>query len=270
MNYLNPYNFYFELPLYTAIEITTETLNDFKSFVSFEGRIDAYNPFLGEQSTFVVSIQRHYDKQYVTPTYFDKTTVTYLTCRRSDLRFEYYFITYKKKNSDNYTLIKIGQFPSIADLHISQIKDFSKVLSKEKLKELTKSIGLAANGVGIGSFVYLRRVFEHLIEEAHTKIKKTSGWDETIYQRSRMNDKIQILKNELPDFLVEHKEMYGILSKGVHELEEQECLMHFLPIKTGIEMILEDKVIELEKNAKRTKASDAIKEIASKINQQKK
>lgn len=270
MNYLEPYNFYFELPIYTTIEITPEKLDDFKKFVTFEGKIDAYNPFLKEQSTFTVSYKKHYGNDYVTPTYFDKTTSAYLTCRRSDQRFEYFFFTYKKKGTANYVLIKIGQFPSIADLHISQIKDYTKVLSHEKLKELTKAIGLAANGVGIGSFVYLRRVFEYLIEEAHIKAKKISGWDETVYQRSRMGDKIEILKNELPDFLVEHKEMYGILSKGVHELEEQECLLHFLPIKTGIEMILDDKVIEFEKIEKRAKASSAIKEIASKINQQKK
>jgi hypothetical protein len=70
-----------------------------------------------------------------------------------------------------------------------------------------------------------------------------------------MNEKIEILKTELPDFLVEHKEIYGILSKGVHELQEQECLLHFNPIKTGIEMILDDKIIEYEKAAKRAKAS---------------
>jgi hypothetical protein len=49
--------------------------------------------------------------------------------------------------------MKVGQYPSIANLHISRFKDFTKVISKEKIKEVTRGIGLAANGVGIGSFV---------------------------------------------------------------------------------------------------------------------
>ncbi|RYE50431.1 MAG: short-chain dehydrogenase [Sphingobacteriales bacterium] len=265
MNYLEPYNFYFELPLYTVIEITNEKLNDFQELVSFEGRINGYNPNLKEQTTFSVSIQRHYDKKNVTPTYFDKTTAAYLRCLRTDERFEYFFFTFQKNGKGNYHLCKIGQYPSIADLHISQIKDYNKVLSKEKLKEFTKAIGLAANGVGIGSFVYLRRIFEFLIEEAHSKAKTKDAWDEGIFQRSRMAEKIEILKSELPDFLVEHKELYGILSKGIHELEEQECLLHFIPVRTGIEMILDDKIIEFEKAERRAKASNAIKGISGQI-----
>ena len=40
------------------------------------------------------------------------------------------------------------------------IKQYDKELRKPDLKEFTRAIGLAANGVGIGSFVYLRRIFE--------------------------------------------------------------------------------------------------------------
>lgn len=266
MNYLEPYNFYFEFPLYTSIEITAENLKDFKSLVNFEGKINGYNPTLKEQTTFSVSVHYHYNKSFEGPSFFAITTSVHLKCLRTEQTFEYYFVTYRKNGTGNYFLHKIGQNPSIADLHISQIKDYNKVLSKEKLKEFTKAIGLAANGVGIGSFVYLRRIFEYLIGEAYAKAREKEGWDEIAYQRSRMNEKIEILKTELPDFLVEHKEIYGILSKGVHELEEQECLLHFMPIRTGIEMILDDKIIEFEKAAKRAKASNAIKGISGQIN----
>ena len=265
MNYLDPYNFFFELPLYSVIEITDNNQKSFEELVTFNGRIDAYNPYLKEQTTFKVTIYPNYEIYYTTPTYFDKTTVAKLTCLRSNLVFEYYFHTIQKTDRGNYFLEKIGQYPSIADLHISQIKEYSKVIPREILKEFTKAIGLAANGVGIGSFVYLRRIFENLIEEAHINAKKDNGWNEETYQKSRMNEKIEILNNHLPDFLVEHKQLYGILSKGIHELEEQECLSHFLPVKTGIEMILDEKVIEQEKAQKRLKASNAIKNISNQI-----
>jgi hypothetical protein len=265
MNYIDPYNFYFELPLYTSIELTQDRLNEFHKLVTYEGRINAYNPALKEQTTFSITIHRHYSKENTTPTFFDKTTTVHLKCLRTEEIFEYYFIAYRKGNSENFFLHKIGQTPSIADLHISQIKDYNKVLPKEKLKEFTKAIGLAANGVGIGSFVYLRRIFEYLIEEAHLKLKIAEDWDESIYHRLRMNEKIEALKSELPEFLSEHKELYGILSKGVHELEEEECLLHFLPVRTGIEMILDDKIIEFEKAVKRVKASNAIKGISGQL-----
>jgi hypothetical protein len=265
MNYLEPYNFYFELPLYTSIEITRDKLSDFNNLTSFEGKINGYNPRIQEQTTFKISIRRNYNDYNIGPTYYDRTTLVTLKCLRTEVYFEFYFVTYKKTNNENYFLHKIGQIPSIADLHISQIKDYNKVLPKEKLKEFTKAIGLAANGVGIGSFVYLRRIFEFLIEEAHIKAQKEESWDESVYNKSRMNEKIGILKNELPEFLVEHKEIYGILSKGIHELEEQECLVHFVPVRTGIEMILDDKIIEHEKADRRAKASNAIKGIAGQI-----
>lgn len=265
MNYLDPYNFFFELPLYSVVEINADDIVNFSELVTFNGRIDAYNPYLKEQTTFKVAIYSNYARQYIAPTYFDKTTTAKLTCLRSNLVFEYYFHTFQKTEAGNYFLEKIGQFPSIADLHISQIKDYAKVIPREKLKEFTKAIGLAANGVGIGSFVYLRRIFETLIEEAHINASKDTGWNEDAYQKSRMNEKIELLAHQLPDFLVEHKQLYGILSKGIHELEEQECLSHFFPVRTGIEMILDEKVIELEKAQKRQIASNAIKNISNQI-----
>lgn len=267
MNYLEPYNFFFELPLYTAIELTPDNLADFQNLVFFAGKINGYNPELKEQTTFDVTVNLRYAKNFKTPTYFDMTTMASLKCLRTEKSFYYYFVTFQKNEIGNYFLHKIGQIPSIADLHISQIKNYNKVLPKDRLKEFTKAIGLAANGVGIGSFVYLRRIFEYLIEESHEKAKKIEGWNELSYQRSRMNEKIEILKIELPEFLVENKEMYGILSKGIHELEEQECLLHFLPVRTGIEMILDDKIIEFERAEKRAKASMAIKGISGQIKQ---
>ena len=265
MNYLDPYYFFFELPLYTSVEILQNNLSDFSKLVTFNGKIDAYNPILKEQTTFRARVFPRYGAEYTQPTYFEGVVKAELTCLRTNIVFEFYFLTFRETDEGNYFLQKIGQVPSIADLHISQIKDYNKVLSKEKLKEFTKAIGLAANGVGIGSFVYLRRIFESLIEEAHDNLKQNESWEEEPYQKCRMNEKIELLKSQLPEFLVEHKQLYGILSKGIHELEEQECLSHFLPVKTGIEMILDEKVIEFEKAQKRLKASNAIKNISNQI-----
>ena len=60
-------------------------------------------------------------------------------------------------------LIKIGQYPSVADLSESQIGQYRKLLGNEKYRELARAIGLKSHGVEVGAFIYLRRIFEDLI-----------------------------------------------------------------------------------------------------------
>ena len=49
----------------------------------------------------------------------------------------------------------------------NDIKKYRKILGKEKYGEFGRAVGLYTHGIGIGSYVYLRRIFENLIEEAH-------------------------------------------------------------------------------------------------------
>ena len=157
-------------------------------------------------------------------------------------------------------LFKIGQYPSIADISQPELKKYRNVLSKEKYLEFSRGIGLITHGIGVGSFVYLRRIFEDLIEEAHIKLMNSENWDETIYSTLRMADKIGLLSSELPEFLVENKSIYSILSKGIHELTENECLEYFPSVKLGIELILDEK---LEKRKKEIKIKLAKKSIVN-------
>ena len=89
-----------------------------------------------------------------------------------------------------------------------------------------------------------------MIDEAHQILNKIQGWDEEVYIKARMNDKIEILKSQLPDFLVENKSLYGILSKGIHELSEDDCKNYFPTVKLGIELILDEKLEAKKKNDK--------------------
>jgi hypothetical protein len=145
---------------------------------------------------------------------------------------------------------KIGQYPSVADLSSTEIKRYSKVLTPEDYSDLRRAVGLSAHGIGVGAFVYLRRIFERLIEEAHHTARQDSAWDENHFQQSRMPEKIGLLAPHLPDFLVENKALYGILSKGLHELSEDECLEYFSITQRGIELILEEQIATKEKNEK--------------------
>ena len=77
-----------------------------------------------------------------------------------------------------------------------------------------------------------------------------------------MSEKIELLKEQLPGFLVENRAMYGVLSKGIHELTEEECLNAFPVVKVGIEIILDAKLRRLEEQRKIEEARKALQRLA--------
>lgn len=146
-------------------------------------------------------------------------------------------------------MIKIGQYPSFADISIGNITKYKSALGKE-FREYNKSLGLFSHGIGIGSFVYLRRIIENLVFEKYDEVKDLLVVSEKEFIHSEFKDKLDILKDYLPKVLVENKNIYGIVSKGIHELSEEECLDMYQYIKVGIELILDDIIAEKERNEK--------------------
>ena len=138
------------------------------------------------------------------------------------------------------------------------MKKYASVLSKDRRGELVHALGLASHDVGIGAYVYLRRIFESLIEDAHQLAKVDATWDEDAYARSRMSEKIALLKGHLPVFLVEHPQIYSLLSKGIHELTEDECLQHFCTLRVGIELILDETLSRKHQAQKVAEAKAAL------------
>lgn len=167
---------------------------------------------------------------------------------------------------DGY-LVKTGQYPSIANFE-SKIKRYLKVLKKDKntALEFSKAVGLKANGVGVGSYVYLRRIFEKLIFD---KLKEAMQLDSSIneeeFRKLKMEAKIKALKDYLPEFLVNNKILYDILSKGIHELKEEECLAHFDTVKAAIVCILEEKIEQEEKAKHKKEINRALQKIKSNL-----
>jgi hypothetical protein len=251
INKFDPKYFFFELPLYEEVLAKTETKRkQLLEILNFRGEFDAYNFRIKENSTY----EGYSNYNSLRSELKEESIIKGVTlkCKRTDEEYKYYLLVNKDK------VVKIGQYPSLADLNIGLIKEYGNVLSKEKLKEFIRGMGLRAHGVGIGSFVYLRRIFEYLIEQEHLKAKQELSWDADLYQKSRMIEKIDLLKNYLPNFLVENKDLYGILSLGIHELSEEECLEYFDALKIGIQEILDEKVIELQRQSRRKFAEKSI------------
>lgn len=250
-----PEQFYITYPLYEEFNFSEGQESDGWKIKYFGGTIDAYCPDCGSHSIFSHSPQQtsYAQDAWIHDHLFQVT----LVCSR-DKKHQLYFLF----RVHGRTMQKIGQFPSLATLNLYDVRSYSSVLDKETFRELTKAIGLAAHGVGVGSFVYLRRIFENLVEEAHCATQSAAGWDEAAYSKARMGEKILQLAHLLPKFLVDNRLMYGILSKGIHELTEAECLTAFPVVKLGIEIILDEKIRTLEEQMKLEKAALAIQHLA--------
>lgn len=243
--------FYSDSPLYKEIE-ASDFYDEFaSSVIDYKGSLDLHCPECGKHSVFTFAGRNEAN--------YEATTV-FFRCSRDPFHTAYFVI----RQADQ-KLQKVGQYPSFATLQLPETKKYSKLLGKDYSAEFNKAIGLATHGVGVGSFVYLRRVFESLIEEAHQLAIGDAGWSEDEYKDARMSERIGLLSHHLPEFLVDHKNLYGILSKGVHELSEQECLDSFDTVKLGIETILDEKLFEQERESKRQRASSSMNKLNAKL-----
>ena len=75
-----------------------------------------------------------------------------------------------------------------------------------------------------------------------------------------MAEKIGFLQDHLPAFLVESKQLYGIFSEDIHELDNDMCL----PIgKRSIIFILEDDLKKREDLAARRKMAEKARSLQS-------
>lgn len=166
---------------------------------------------------------------------------------------------------ENLTLMKIGQYPALADILSEDLKRYKPAIGGDRVREWSRAIGLISHGIGAGSFVYLRRVIESLIEDAHKNACSSDGWDDEAYENARVQDKIGMLKNWLPTFITENKSTYGILSKGVHELDEETCLNYFPILNAAIELIAEEKLAQVEIEKRKKATQNALNKIANSI-----
>ncbi len=253
--------FHFEMPLYYKIDMSiVDNKTKTSILLASKSKIDIYCVNCEKESIF--RNNKNFDnngKSILYRTNDDVIEIEYI-CEREHHK---YYIQYLRQGD---FIIKIGQFPSIADFQIPQVKKYRKILGEDKYKEFTRGIGLFSCGIGIGSFVYLRRIFERLVEEAFDGEKNKENFSIDEFKKLRMDEKINKLKDCLPVFLVENRKLYKILSKGIHELSEKECLEYFDAVKIGVEQILDEKIFQKEKEEKKLKATEDIKKILGNLN----
>lgn len=237
------------VPLYERFKYSDENINAFFELEYFEGTLDFFCPECGQHSVFVVRKNNYNSNAH----YVNYVFSLLFYCSR-DRSHQALFVFRAHKG----VIEKIGQIPSIAELALPDLRKYRTILGAERFKELTRAIGLATHGVGVGAFVYLRRIFESLIEGARQSALSDTGWKDDEFSRGRMDEKIGILKDHLPKFLVQNRGLYGILSVGVHALSEEECLAAFPAVRLAIELILDDLLEEHERQAKLKSAAQSL------------
>lgn len=264
-------NFLLDSGLYASILIEEENISDFIELVKGNVKISTYCKECEQERVFTMKPIKYYHMTGQEGN--KKITCESLGDRMSSMQDVMSIAKIENKNTDAWELIKsnfaditrlmnfeficsmdekhhldftvlvndnsfmkIGQFPSIADITFPGLDDYKHVISKQDRSELGTAIGLFANGVGAGSYVYLRRILERLVYQA----KENAGdkVDNDSFENAKVADRIKMLEGYLPDILVQNTTIYGILSKGIHELSEEECLNYFPVVKECIFQIL--------------------------------
>ena len=166
----------------------------------------------------------------------------HLRCLRYPEHLYSYFFTY---NDLEGLLTKVGQTPSLEDVAGADIERYRTILGDD-FSEMRKATGLFAHGIGIGSFVYLRRIFEKLVDAARS-IADPENEREAEFKKMRMTERVGELAAHLPPAVVKYKDAYGILSNGLHELSEAECRLHFPVVRAAVITMLQQRHEAAEK-----------------------
>lgn len=248
--------FVFDLPLYTQVKMS-ESPDILEGLCSYGERIDGYNPRKGVESTYSL-----YDE--INPSYLLNKRIILVQFTHKRYDDSLYVLVRYDNNQD--IIEKVGQYPSVADIHIARVKKYRKVLGESYIRDFTKAIGLAANGVGTGSFVYLRRIFEHLVFEVSRQAISSGEFSENDFAIAKMDKKLKMLENHLPEVLKDNKVLYGVLSKGIHELPEEDCLKYFSVVREIIELILDEFEFARQKEEKIKAAKNRLTAVAGEIN----
>lgn len=168
--------------LYESVDITVDDLAELGKYLSkskYSGNtIDCFCVHCGTNRVFEYADSEVHDSTgMVRMNIFDDVNAKTRKPKKEEIFNSYlnrrYVLTYRCTRNKEHTIlfdlivsddkiIKIGQYPSVADLLAPEISKYKSILGKQ-YREFSKAVGLFAHGIGIGSFVYLRRIIENLV-----------------------------------------------------------------------------------------------------------
>lgn len=233
------FNLLFVQGLYASASLTTPAGEELEDALRNNGfSFDAYCKACKRETTFRIGtypvvnrgIRTRLGENVIPP----KLLSLNATCQR-----DYTVYSYILKFEDKQ-VTKIGQWPSTADIAFGELRSIDKCLDDQDRLELGKALGLHAHDAAIGAFVYLRRVFERMVERTHRR-QSEAGNPVAGFDAMRMDERIAALKGELPEKVVQNSAVFSVLSVGIHELTEEQCTKYFPILKAVLFQMLEQE-----------------------------
>ena len=186
-----------------------------------------------------------------------------------------FFIKTEKKDTKSY-MYKCGQYPG---WEINSDKNITKLLG-EYAGLYKKGLVCESQGYGIGAFSYYRRIVELIIQKLLDDIpelmsgEELNKYSEALSQTKKTivaSDKIELVKDLLPSILRPNDTnplslLHSVLSEGLHELSEDECLKNASACGEILVFLVEQ--IELSKESSK-KFTDSMTKILEKKSKQK-
>lgn len=159
---------------------------------------------------------------------------------------------------------KIGEYPAYSPVISKKVydlvgQDHRVMFLKERRAEL--------RGLGIGAFAYYRRIVEDqkavIIEQLEEVAKRLRAPDEylLLFAKAKTQTEFTRAINEIKDalpsalFVIGHnplKLLHDLLSDGLHELSDEECLEHARAVRTLL-VALADRISEISQDDAKVK-----------------
>ena len=159
---------------------------------------------------------------------------------------------------DKFVVRKIGQNPSMITIKGFDFDKYEKILRKLNAYQDYKKADLSnAEHFHVGAYAYLRRIFEKMVNYYLEKKTRVNSMDK----------KIEAVKDKF-DPRVRHllRNLYGILSVSIHELDEEQSREYYEYLKAVIDMQLEYMNTEEEKAKQSKKLESIINKITNLVN----
>ena len=153
------------------------------------------------------------------------------TCKKSEEHIYRMYIILIIKYGE-IIIRKIGQFPSKIDIWGFDFDQYRNQLNKiDAYSDFKKAELCMSDGLYAGAYAYLRRVFEKMLKEYCKGLTLKDNHVETKIEAciERFDERVKpLLKN-----------LYSILSIGIHELDDKQSEKFYVYLRTVLEMQLE-------------------------------
>ncbi|SEL80835.1 hypothetical protein SAMN05518856_1196 [Paenibacillus sp. OK003] len=183
--------------------------------------------------------------------------------------FMFFYQIKLKVKQDKYKLEfqKIGQTPSMSDFAERNINEYEKIMKDYNcFDDFVMATHMNGSGAGVAAYTYLRRVFEKVIYQVFADKQAVLEMSDKEFRDKHMNEKINLLKDKLPEFLTDNNsKIYKLLSTGIHGLSEKQASAMFPVLQSAILIIFRQKKAKIDEDIEEKETKNALSNFMTKI-----